>query len=168
MENVVSLPSYTDRPLRIDEIPGELYNHVTTEEFETMVENGELYEYSLHHKHYYGTSRKLMNEKIQSGKIIVKDMDVNGTENLIEILKEDIKVVTIFLRVPKEELRRRLENRADKPSLKDIELRLNRFDYEESKIDRYDYVLKNDNLEKTVQIIMTIIQNENILKETQK
>lgn len=166
MENVVSLPSYTDRPVRINEVPGELYIHVTTPEFEKMVENGELYEYSLHHKHYYGTSRKLMNEKIQSGKIIVKDMDVNGTENLIELLKKDTKVVTIFLRVPKEELRHRLENRADKPSLKDIELRLNRFDYEESKIDRYDYVLKNNDLEKTVQIIMTIIEYEKKLEET--
>ena len=163
MQNVESLPSYTDRPLRPDEVPGKLYHHVTTEEFEKMVENNELYEYSLHHKHYYGTSRKLMNEKIDSGKIIVKDMDVNGTENLIELLKKDTKVVTIFLRVPKEELRRRLENRPDKPSLKDIELRLNRFDYEESKIDIYDYVLKNDNLEKTVQIIMTIIKNEQSL-----
>ena len=166
MENVVSLPSYTDRPIRIGETPGELYVHVTTEEFEKMVENNELYEYSLHHRHYYGTSRKLMNEKIQSGKIIVKDIDVNGTENLIEILKKDTKVVTIFLRVPKDELRRRLENREDKPSLKEIELRLNRFDYEESKIDMYDYVLKNNDLEKTVQIIMTIIEYEKKLIKT--
>ena len=37
-------------------------------------------------------------------------------------------------------------------------LRLNRFDYEESKIGSYDYVLKNDDLEKTVQIIQTIIE----------
>lgn len=160
MENVVSLPSYTDRPIRVGEVPGVMYNHVTTEEFEEMVKNNSLYEYSLHHKHYYGTSRELMNEKIRSGKIIVKDMDVNGTENLIELLKKDTKVVTIFLRVPKEELRKRLEKREDKPSIKEIELRLNRFDYEESKIGMYDYVLKNDNLEKTVQIIMTIIENE--------
>lgn len=160
MENVVSLPSYTDRPVRINEVPGEIYNHVTTEEFEEMIKNDELYEYSLHHKHYYGTSRKLMNEKIQSGKIIVKDMDVNGTENLIELLKQDTKVVTIFLRVPKDELRKRLEHRKDKPSIKEIELRLNRFDYEESKIGIYDYVLKNNDLEKTVQIIMAIIENE--------
>lgn len=166
MDNVVSLPSYTDRPIRIDEKPGVMYNHVTTEEFEKMIKNGELYEYSLHHKHYYGTSRKLMNEKIQSGKIIVKDMDVNGTENLIELLKQDTKVVTIFLRVPKEELRKRLEHRKDKPSIKEIELRLNRFDYEESKIGMYDYVLKNNNLEKTVQIIMTIIENERNLEKT--
>ena len=167
MDNVVSLPSYTDRPLRIDEVPGTMYNHVTTEEFEEMIKNDELYEYSLHHKHYYGTSRKLMNEKIKSGKIIVKDMDVNGTENLIEILKQDTKVVTIFLRVPKEELRRRLEHRKDKPSIKEIELRLNRFDYEVSKIGMYDYVLKNNDLEKSVQIIMTIIENEKKLEGTQ-
>lgn len=168
MDNVISLASYTDRPLRIGEVPGQLYNHVTTEEFERMVENGELYEYSLHHQHYYGTSRKLMNEKIQSGKIIVKDMDVNGTENLIDLLKQDTKVVTIFLRVPKEELRKRLEHRKDKPSIKEIELRLNRFDYEESKIGMYDYVLKNNDLEKTVQIIMTIIKSEKQLEGTQK
>lgn len=167
MENVVSLPSYTDRPLRIDEVPGTMYNHVTTEEFEEMIKNDELYEYSLHHKHYYGTSRKLMNEKIQSGKIIVKDIDVNGVENLINLLKEDTKVVTIFLRVPKEILMKRLENRVDKPDLKEITLRLNRFDYEESRIGMYDYVIKNNNLEKSVQIIQTIIENECKIKETE-
>lgn len=167
MENVVSLPSYTDRPMRPGDEPGQTYNFVTTEEFEKMIENKELYEYNVHHEHYYGTSRKLMNEKIQSGKIIVKDIDVNGVENLINLLKQDTKVITIFLRVPKEVLMKRLENRVDKPSLKEITLRLNRFDYEESRIDMYDYVIKNNNLEKSVQIIQTIIENEYKLKETE-
>lgn len=167
MENVVSLPSYTDRPMRPGDEPGQTYNFVTTEEFEKMIENKELYEYNVHHEHYYGTSRKLMNEKIQSGKIIVKDIDVNGVENLINVLKQDTKVITIFLRVPKEVLMKRLENRVDKPSLKEITLRLNRFDYEESRIDMYDYVIKNNNLEKSVQIIQTIIENEYKLKETE-
>ena len=125
-----------------------------------MIKNNEFYEYNIHHEHYYGTSRKLMNEKIASGKIIVKDMDVNGTENLIDILKNDPKVITIFLRVPKEILRKRLENRTTTPDLKEITLRLNRFDYEESKIGMYDYVLKNNDLEKTVDIIMDIIKHE--------
>ena len=131
-----------------------------------MIKNNELYEYSVHHNHYYGTSKKLLNEKISSGKIVVKDIDVNGTEELVDLLKNDTKVVTIFLRVPKEVLKNRLENREDKPSPKEIELRLNRFDYEESKINFYDYVIKNNNLEKTVQIIMTIIENELNIKET--
>ena len=160
MSNVETLPSYTDRPKREGDIPGQTYNFVTAEEFERMIKDNELYEYSVHHNHYYGTSRKLLNEKINSGKIIVKDIEVNGTQALIDLLKDDVKIVTIFLRVPKEELRHRLENRIDKPSIKEIELRLNRFDYEESKISMYDYVLKNNNLEKTVQIIMSIIENE--------
>ena len=57
-------------------------------------------------------------------------------------------------------MKKRLEERIDKPSPEEVILRLNRFDYEESKINLYDYVLKNDDLEKTVQIIMTIINNE--------
>ncbi len=167
MENVESLPSYTTRSMRPGDIEGETYKFITTEEFENMIKNNELYEYNVHHEHYYGTSRKLMNEKINSGKIIVKDIDVNGVENLINLLKEDTKVVTIFLRVPKEILMKRLQNRVDKPDLKEITLRLNRFDYEESRIGMYDYVIKNNNLEKSVQIIQTIIQNECKLKETE-
>ena len=41
-----------------------------------------------------------------------------------------------------------------------MQLRLDRLEYEESKIKLYDYVIKNDDLEKTVQVIMTIIKNE--------
>ena len=167
MENVESRPSYTTRSMRPGDIEGETYKFITTEEFENMIKNNELYEYNVHHEHYYGTSRKLMNEKIKSGKIIVKDIDVNGVENLINLLKEDTKVVTIFLRVPKEILMKRLQNRVDKPDLKEITLRLNRFDYEESRIGMYDYVIKNNNLEKSVQIIQTIIENECKLKETE-
>lgn len=167
MDNVESLPSFTDRAPRENDIPGKTYNFVSTEEFEAMIARGELYEYSAHHDHYYGTSRKLLNEKLQNGKIIVKDIEVNGVENLLKLLGNDTKIVTIFLKVPKEELRRRLESRIDKPSPKDIELRLNRLQYEESKIGIYDYVIKNNNLEKTVNIIMEIIKSEYNLTEAE-
>ncbi len=160
MNNLTTMPSYTDRDPRPGEENGKIYNFVTTEEFETKIKEGEFYEYSVHHEHYYGTSKKILNETMKNGKIIIKDIEVNGTENLLKLLKNDTKIVTIFLRVPKEELRRRLQHRVEKASIKEIELRLNRFDYEESKIGIYDYVIKNDDLEKTVQIIETIIQNE--------
>lgn len=159
-KNIVTIPSFTDRPMRVNDVEGGTYHFVSTEEFERMINDNELYEYNVHHEHYYGTSKKVFNEKVKEGKIIVKDIDVNGTENLINLFKNDMKVVTVFLRVPKDELERRLKNRVDKPSLKEIRLRLNRFDYEESRINLYDYVLKNDDLEKTVQIISTIIKNE--------
>ena len=160
MENVESLPSYTSRPKREGDVEGGTYYFVSKEKFEEMIENGEFHEYDVHHNHYYGTSRKLLNEKIASGKIIVKDIDVNGTEHLQDLLKTDTKVITIFLRVPKEELERRLKDRIDKPSPAEIRLRLSRFEYEESRINLYDYVIKNNDLEKTTQIVMTIIENE--------
>ena len=60
-------------------------------------------------------------------------------------------------------MKRRLFERGD--NAQDIELRLSRLDYEESKLKLYDYVLKNDDFEKTVQIITTIIQNEKRLED---
>lgn len=158
MENVESIPSITDRPMRPGDIPNETYIFVDNEKFKEMIENNELYEFDIHHNHYYGVPRKILNDKINSGKTVIKDVDVNGTENLVKILKEDMKVVTIFLRVPKEELRKRLENRVDKPDEKEIELRLSRFEFEESKIGNYDYVINNTNQEETIKQIMEIIE----------
>ncbi len=159
MDNVESIPSITDRPIRNGDVPGETYIFVNNEEFKKMIKNGELYEFDIHHNHYYGVPKKQLNEKIKAGKTVIKDVDVNGTENLVKILRNNMKVVTIFLRVPKEELRRRLEERVDKPDEKEIELRLGRFDFEESKIDNYDYVIDNVDQEETIQKIMEIIKN---------
>ena len=125
-----------------------------------MIENDELYEFDVHHNHYYGVPKKHLNDKIKQGKIIIKDVDVNGTENLVKILKKDMKIITIFLKVPKEELRRRLEERVDKPDKEEIELRLSRFDFEEAKMHNYDYIINNVNQEKTVQEVMKIIQTQ--------
>ena len=158
------MPSYTDREPREGEVNGEIYNFITTEEFEELIKNNDLYEYDIHHDHYYGTSKKLLNDRLNSGKIIVKDIDVNGTENLVNLLGKDTRIITIFLRVPKEELNRRLLSRNPDMSPKELQLRLNRFDYEESKIGIYDYVIKNNDLEKTIQIITTIIKYEEELK----
>ena len=164
---IISLPSYTSRKPREGEEEGVQYHFITKEEFEKKIKDNEFYEYDLHHENYYGTSRKLMNDKIASGKIIVKDIEVNGTENLIKLLKNETKLVTIFLKVEKEELRKRLIERGDNLSEDEIQLRLGRLDYEESKISLYDYVIKNDEFEKTVQIIMTIIENERRIQKLQ-
>ena len=161
--NIITLPSFTSRTKRKNEEEGVQYHFISKEDFEAKIRKNEFYEYDVHHGNYYGTSRELMNEKMSQGKIIVKDIEVNGTENLLKILGNDTRIVTIFLKVEKEELKRRLIERGD--DIQDIEVRLSRLDYEESKIGLYSYVIKNDELEKTVQIIMSIIENEKRIEQ---
>jgi len=152
-----TLPSFTTRKPRETDIPNVTYNFVTKEQFEKMIDNNELYEYSMHHNNYYGTSKKFLQEKLQEGKIILKDIDVNGTENLLKLLKNEVKIITIFLRVSKEELLKRLNNREDHLPKEEIEMRLNRMEYEESKLYLYDYVIDNNNLDETIAKIEGII-----------
>ena len=157
--NFTTLPSFTSRNPRATDIPNVTYNFVSKEEFERMIKNDELYEYSLHHNNYYGTSKKLLQEKIKEGKVIIKDIDVNGTEDLLKVLGKDVKIVTIFLKVSKESLLNRLKKREDHLPQEEIEMRLSRLEYEESKIGLYDYVIENEDLEKTIGEIEQIIKN---------
>ncbi len=69
-----------------------------------------------------------------------------------------LKVITIFLKVSKEELLNRLNSRPDHLSEEEIKMRLDRFEYEESKkVPLYDYVIENNNLEETIKKIEEII-----------
>lgn len=166
MDDVTTLPSYTSRKMREGEEEGVQYHFISKEQFEDKIRQGDFYEYDLHHGNYYGTSRELLNAELEKGNVIIKDIEVNGTESLVKLLGNDTRIVTIFLKVEKEELKRRLIERGD--DIPDIEVRLGRLDYEESKINLYDYVLKNDDFEKIVQVIETIIRNEKRIEEANK
>ena len=166
MCDATTLPSYTSRTIRDGEQEGVQYHFISKDEFEAKIRQGDFYEYDLHHGNYYGTSRELLNEKLSQGKVIIKDIEVNGTENLIKMLGNDTRIVTIFLKVEKEELKKRLIDRGD--SIPDIEVRLGRLEYEESKIKLYDYVIKNDDFEKAVQVVTTIIENEKRIENANK
>ncbi len=58
MENVETLPSFTSRPQREGDVEGKTYYFVSKPEFEQMIENGDFYEYDIHHNHYYGLETK--------------------------------------------------------------------------------------------------------------
>ncbi len=67
MENVVSIPSITSRPIRPGDVPGETYIFVSDEEFKKLIDENGLYEFDIHHNHYYGVPRKLLDEKVNNG-----------------------------------------------------------------------------------------------------
>ena len=63
MNFVESLPSYTSRPPREGDIPGQTYIFVTKPEFEELIEKKAFYEYDIHHNNYYGVPRTLLTKK---------------------------------------------------------------------------------------------------------
>lgn len=151
------LPTYTTREMRPFEKQGEPYFFISECQFKRKLLEDDFYEHEVVHGHYYGTSRKLLLEKKSQGKILIKDIDVKGTQNLVKQASCDIRIITFFLYVQsKKELRNRLESRGEK----DIELRLSRYELEMKYANKYTYLIDNEDKEYTVCVINSLIDNE--------
>ena len=151
------MPTYTTRSPRPNETEGHPYSFITGEQFEKKIAEGELYEYQFVHSNYYGSSRVLLANALKTGKTLLKDIDVLGTQNLVNAIAKDIKVVTIFLKIgSKKILRDRLTDRGET----EIKLRLERYEMEQRHAVNYDYVIANDDLDKTLAIVNAIIDAE--------
>lgn len=150
------LPTYTTRDKRPGESEGDPYCFITEEQFKGKIESGELYEYENVHGHYYGTSRKLLKEKLALNKTLLKDIDVLGTQSLTDKI-DDVKIVTLFLKVrSKDILVERLMERKEK----EIDKRLLRYDFEMSFKNRYDYIIDNVELQETKDLAEKIVAAE--------
>ena len=152
------MPTYTTRAPRPGEVEGFPYHFLTEEQFRQKIEERELYEHEHIHTSYYGSSRKLLADALKTGKIIIKDIDVKGATNLKGLLDKDVKVVTVFLYIGKDELERRLRGRGD--SEEQIRIRLGRYGEEMSYGSRFDYRIENVVLEETVRKIKEIAEKE--------
>ena len=145
------LNTVTTREMRPGESQWNPYCFVSHEEFRAMIDRGEMLEFcEVHGGNFYGTNRKIMEEKEALGKTLIKDIDVDGTLALKKVLSE---LVTIYLTVPRVVLRERLIGRGET----EIDKRLSRYDYEESKKEFYDHIIVNEDLETTVATIRSII-----------
>ena len=151
------LPTYTTREKRPTESEGNPYCFLTEAEFKQKIEENELYEHEIVHGHYYGTSKRLLKEKLALGKILLKDIDVLGTQNLVKNIGNDVRIITLFLKVDsKDVLVKRLTERKET----EIEKRLERYDMEMSYSDKYDYIITNNDLEETKELVLDIIEAE--------
>ncbi|MBP3521370.1 MAG: guanylate kinase [Oscillospiraceae bacterium] len=133
--------SYTTRQPRVGEADGVNYNFVTNETFEAMIARGEFLEYAQYVDHYYGTSLRLINEKLDQGVDVFLDIEVQGAAKVREKCPD---AVLIFIMPPSfEELSRRLHGRqTDSESV--IEGRLQKAREEIQEVGNYDYLVVND------------------------
>ncbi len=149
--------SATTREPRNNEKNGVHYFFKTMEEFQNMIDNNKLLEYACFCGNYYGTPIDYVNENIRNNKVVILEIEVQGALKVKEIYPE---AVLIFLTPPNmEELEKRLLGRATETPEK-IELRLKRAKEEFDIIDKYDYIVINDSVEKAACDINCIVKSE--------
>jgi len=149
--------SFTTRPPRKNEIEGVDYYFVSREEFERLIKEGGFVEWAEVHGELYGTSKKLLEETIKAKKNVLLEVDVRGGTKIKENYPE---AVLIFLLPPSwEELERRLKGRGTEEEKK-IQKRIERAKEEVKYASRYDYLVINDDVNRAVEDILSIVKAE--------
>jgi guanylate kinase len=150
--------SVTTRKRRSSEADGIHYHFIGEDAFLRLRESGDLLEHAEVHGNFYGTPRKWVEERLASGRDVLFDIDYQGARQVREKAPRD--VVTIFILPPSmRELRARLERRAE-DSADTIEKRLTAARHEIDRWSDYDYVLVNDDIQRTFDDLTAIVRAE--------
>lgn len=153
-KNIYFSVSYTTRSPRVGEQDGVNYNFVTHEEFERMIADNELLEHAQYVGNYYGTSLKVIQDKLAAGIDVLLDIEVQGAAKVRERCPD---AVFIFIIPPSlEELSRRLHGR-NTDSEEVIAGRLEKARTEIKEIPHYDYLVINDKVSNAVHEIEAIL-----------
>lgn len=149
--------SHTTRPIRAGEVAGESYYYVDDAHFDTMVEEGAFAEWAHVHARRYGTSKAEVERLLEAGYDVLFDIDPQGGIQLMEVYP---KAVTIFMVPPAlENLEARLKHRGTE-SDEQMSIRLGVAKREIAEAHRYQYVVVNDVLERTVEDFIAIVDAE--------
>jgi len=152
------IPTTTTRPPRPSEVNGREYFFASPEEFDRLVDRGDLLEWQWVHGNRYGTSRIRFQEAVDQGVLGITSIDVLGGV-AVKGAFPDVST-SIFVRPSSlAELKRRLVARGDTPG-EDMKRRLARSEMEIVQAKRCDRILINDDgrLETAVVGLLEIIQ----------
>ena len=149
--------SATSRKPRGEEQDGREYFFHTREEFEKMIEDGMLLEYANYTGNYYGTPRQWVEERMQEGISVILEIEYQGGFQIKSKLPETLM---IFIMPPNvEELISRLKNRGTETQ-EQILRRLEKAEEEMAVAERYDYIIVNEDVEKSVEMLHNIVLYE--------
>jgi guanylate kinase len=157
VENLRYSVSYTTRAPRPGEVDGREYFFVNRETFEEMVAAREFLEWACVHGNLYGTAKNQIIEDTAAGADIILEVDVQGAASVRQLLMDS---VSIFILPPSfEVLRQRLIARGtDSPE--ELELRLRNAPEELRQYSAFDYVIINDEIDRAVGQLASIIYAE--------
>jgi guanylate kinase len=126
-----------------------------------MIRDGAFLEHAEVFGNYYGTARRFLHEAEQNGRDLLLDIDVQGAAQIQQKLPN---ATSIFILPPnrktlEERLRKRSEDREEV-----IQRRLITASHEIENYDRYNYILVNDHLEESIEILQAIVRSERLLR----
>lgn len=151
--------SATTRQPRPGEQDGKDYFFVSKERFKEMIKNDELLEYAQYVDNYYGTPKAYVEAEMEKGKDVILEIEIQGA---LKIRAKYPDSVLIFITTPSaEELLSRLKKRGTE-SDEVIKKRIERAMLEAVGVEAYDYILINDNLDKTVKHLNYLIQDQHM------
>jgi guanylate kinase len=151
-DDIIVSISHTTRAKRTGDTNGIDYHFITTQEFEKLIQNNEFIEWATVFGNLYGTSKKSLQQSLQTSSVIV-EIDWQGARQLKQIFPN---CITIFIKPPSiEELEKRLIHRGDDTTI--IAERMREAQSELSHQDEYDYVIINDNFNIALNELHTII-----------
>ncbi len=147
--------SATTRAPREGEVDGREYFFKTKEQFLQMIEADELIEHACYVDNYYGTPKSYVLEQLKAGKNVILEIEIQGALAVKEKFPETL---LLFVTPPSAaELEHRLRGRGTETE-EVIRNRLKRAVEEAKHMDRYDYILVNDDLNTCVKEMHELIQ----------
>ena len=149
--------SATTRGPREGEEDGREYFFKTKEEFEQLIEENRLIEYACFCENYYGTPRDYVEDQMEQGRDVILEIEIQGA---MKIREQYPDALLLFVMPPDAEtLANRLRGRGTETE-EVIQARLNRAVEESEGADQYDYIVVNDNLEKAVEEVYSLIESQ--------
>lgn len=156
-DNYALSVSATTRAPREGEAEGREYFFKTVQDFEKMIAKEELIEYARYVDNYYGTPRAYVEEQISEGKDVILEIEIQGALKVKEKFPE---TVLLFVMPPSAAvLKERLAGRGTETE-DVINFRMKRACEEAEGMDRYDYLVINDELLPFVEQVHQIIRGE--------
>ena len=158
--------SATTRAPREGEVDGEHYHFLTEAKFKEMVREGAMLEHAFVFGNFYGSPAAPVRAAIEAGRDVLFDVDWQGAQQIrnSELGRHTLSIFILPPSIP--ELRRRLVSRGqDAPEV--IAKRMQKSWDEISHWDGYDYVLVNDDLDRTEDRLRTIVTAERLRRPQQ-
>lgn len=157
--------SHTTRAPRGQEKHGRDYYFASQSEFDAMVEGNAFVEWALVHGNRYGTSKKVIEERIAQGSDVILEIDFQGA---LQIKEAFTNALLVFILPPSwEELRSRLERRGeDSPEV--IEVRLKNAATEMAQVSKFDFVIINELFERALFDLKAVVHAQRLKYAAQR